>query len=139
MRSFAAPYGTRRSVCNGALELTGQRPRLFRAPYGMRWWGLDEAQQRLGLLGVMWTVIGHDWEWSADQIADHVLKHAEPGAIVCLHDGRDIRQEVDLSGMMGALRVIVPSLKAQGYCFEAVSDLLLPDSYALCSNTAVLC
>lgn len=120
-------------------ELTGTRPRLFRPPYGMRWYGLRAAQERLQLLGVLWTVIGHDWEWGAEQIQAHVLQNTTPGGIVCLHDGRDIQPEVDLSGMLRALRVIVPAWRAQGYSLETVSDLLIPDAYALCSNAAAVC
>ena len=37
---------------------TGAVPTLLRAPYGLRWRGMREAQRRLELLGVMWTVIG---------------------------------------------------------------------------------
>lgn len=112
----------------GLLEqLHGEPPRLFRAPYGLRWIGLAAAQRRLGLLGVMWTAIGHDWEWRAEKIAAFVLARIEPGAIVCLHDGRDVRSGVDLSEMLSALRLIVPSLKNGGYTFETVSELLLPD------------
>src|SRR5262249_26159731 len=48
---------------------TGASPRLFRAPYGVRWFGLRHAQERLNLLGVMWTVIGNDWQWSASRIS----------------------------------------------------------------------
>ena len=39
----------------------GTLPRFFRAPFGVRWFGLREVQKRLGLLGVMWTAIGVDW------------------------------------------------------------------------------
>ena len=105
---------------------TGVRPRLFRAPYGMRWFGLRRAQRLLGLTGVMWTVIGHDWEWTAKRIAAHVLAKAAPGGIICLHDGRDTRTHVDLREMLAALRQIVPELKRQGYTFETDHDLCLP-------------
>src|SRR4029450_2152997 len=40
------------------------RLKLFRAPYGVRWPGLRAAQERLGLMGVMWTLIGRDWTLS---------------------------------------------------------------------------
>ena len=103
---------------------TGVTPRLFRAPYGLRWWGLDAAQKQFDLLGVMWTVIGHDWEWPADRVAQRVLRKAGPGGIVCLHDGRDIQPSPDVSEMLKAVRQIVPVLKSQGYAFETVSELL---------------
>ena len=97
---------------------------LLRAPYGMRWFGMHRTQQRLGLLGVMWTVIGHDWEWPSSRVADFVLGKAAPGGIVCLHDGRDVRPDPDIRETVQAVRRIVPVLKQQGYSFATVSQLL---------------
>ncbi len=104
---------------------TGVQSRLFRAPYGMRWFGLRGTQRRLGLTGVMWTVIGHDWEWNAGRIAEHVLANAAPGGVICLHDSRDIQPDADIREMLTALRQIVPQLKRRGYSFETVSHLCL--------------
>ncbi len=103
---------------------TGIVPTLFRAPYGMRWYGLSAAQKRLHLLGVMWTVIGHDWEWPASAITEFVIQRASPGGIICLHDGRDIRPNADLSDMLSSVKQIVPALKERGYAFETVSQLI---------------
>lgn len=104
----------------------GIRPRLMRAPYGLRWYGVASAQKKLGLLGVMWTVIGRDWEWPAYAIADLVLRKATPGGIVCLHDGRDIQPKSDITETLKALRRIVPELRDAGYTFETVSALIGP-------------
>jgi peptidoglycan-N-acetylglucosamine deacetylase len=111
---------------------TGVSPRLLRPPYGLRWFGIGSVQKRLRLLGVLWTVIGHDWEWPAGRISNHVIKRAAPGGIICLHDGRDIRPSPDVSEMLRAVRSIVPVLKDQGYQFETVSDLLRADPPAAC-------
>jgi peptidoglycan/xylan/chitin deacetylase (PgdA/CDA1 family) len=46
-------------------KITRVKPTLFRAPFGARWPGLASVQRKLGLLGVMWTVIGRDWKLSA--------------------------------------------------------------------------
>ena len=108
------------------VQATGAVPHLLRAPYGLKWLGMGAAQRRLGLLGVMWSVIGHDWEWDPAQVAAHVLAGISAGAIVCLHDGRDTRVDPDVSVTLLALRRIVPELKAQGYSFETVSRLLVP-------------
>lgn len=104
----------------------GLRPHLMRAPYGLRWYGLAAAQEKLRLLGVMWTVIGRDWEWPAYAIADLVLRRSTPGGIICLHDGRDIQPKPDISEMLKALRRIVAELKDAGYAFETVSSLIGP-------------
>jgi peptidoglycan/xylan/chitin deacetylase (PgdA/CDA1 family) len=102
---------------------TGVAPCWFRAPYGMRWWGLGRAQKKLGLTGVMWTVIGHDWEWNGDRVAKYVLGKVSAGGIVCLHDGRDTRPDPDISETLRAVMKIVPALKELGYSFETVSEI----------------
>src|SRR5262249_9593319 len=63
------------------LAATDVTPRLFRAPYGVRWFGMRSAQQRLGLMGVMWTVIGRDWRLPAVQVVERLLDGAENGAV----------------------------------------------------------
>jgi peptidoglycan/xylan/chitin deacetylase (PgdA/CDA1 family) len=75
----------------------------------------------------MWTVIGHDWEWTAPEIADYVLKRSRAGGIICLHDGRDIQLHPDISEMLLAVRIIIPALIKRGFQFETVSELLVPD------------
>ena len=103
---------------------TGVAPMLLRPPYGFRWAGMRAVQEKLSLLGVLWTVIGNDWCWPAERIRRHVLQHVAPGGIICLHDGRGVQAEPDISETIKALQKIVPVLKDQGYSFEVVSDLL---------------
>ena len=103
---------------------TGITPTLLRAPYGLRWYGMGAVQRKLGLLGVMWTVIGRDWEWPADRIANLVLRKASPGGIICLHDGRGIQANPDISETLEAVKRIVPALEYEGYSFEPVTELL---------------
>ncbi|WP_419804373.1 polysaccharide deacetylase family protein [Terriglobus sp.] len=103
---------------------TGIWPRYFRAPYGLRWFGLRTAQRRLGVQGVTWSVIGHDWEWPRDRIAAHLLRHTEPGGIVCLHDGRDIRVDADLREMLAALETVLPIWRARGFRIGTVHELM---------------
>ncbi len=99
-------------------------PKILRAPYGLRWYGIGETQRTLDLLGVMWTVIGHDWEWPADRVFDLVCRKASPGGIVCLHDGRDIRPNPDIKETLKSVKRLVPWLKDEGYGFETVSEIL---------------
>jgi peptidoglycan-N-acetylglucosamine deacetylase len=103
---------------------TGVAPLILRPPYGVRWLGMRRVQKRLGLLGVGWTVIGNDWKWPAEQIASHVLREASPGGVIVLHDGRGTRPRPDISAAVAATKVIVPVLKARGYRFETVDQLL---------------
>ncbi len=106
--------------------ISGTLPRLFRPPYGHRWVGLDLVQRRLGLQQIQWTAIGHDWEWPAERVAAHVLAHVRPGAILCLHDGRDTQPAPDITETVTALRLILRSLREQGYEVGTVRELLRP-------------
>jgi peptidoglycan/xylan/chitin deacetylase (PgdA/CDA1 family) len=105
----------------------GLSPRLMRVPYGLHWFGTGAAQRQLGLLDIMWTVIGHDWEWSTEQVTELVLSQASRGGIICLHDGRDIRPSPDITTTLCAVRELVPRLLDRGYAFETVSELLQPE------------
>jgi peptidoglycan/xylan/chitin deacetylase (PgdA/CDA1 family) len=82
------------------------------------------VQQRLSLLGVLWTVMGYDWRWASDRVARHVCSRISPGGIICLHDGRAVSTNPDVSTTLRAVKQIVPILKDQGYYFEVVSDLM---------------
>jgi len=107
-------------------DRTGVIPALFRPPFGIRWFGFREAQRRLNLLGVMWTVLGRDWKLPARAIAARVLKGAGNGAIICLHDGREIQSNPDVRETVEAVRILIPELRARGLHLETVSQLLCP-------------
>lgn len=104
---------------------TGVTPRWFRAPYGVRWFGMGAAQQRAQLDGVMWSILGLDWKWPAAKIADLVAGQAGNGDIICLHDGRLTRSNPDVRATLGAVREFVPRLVDLGLQFQTVSDLLI--------------
>lgn len=107
-------------------EATGAEPRYFRAPFGIRWFGLRQAQRSLGLTGVMWTRIGVDWKWPEAAIVTYLVQGARNGAIFCLHDGRGLTPEPDIRVTLGAVRRLVPLLISQGFQFEKVSEILCP-------------
>ena len=105
---------------------TGVRPGWFRAPYGVRWFGMRAAQRRLGLMGVMWSAIGYDWKLKTGEVVRRLVTGTRPGAILCLHDGRELRPNPDIGVTLEAVRQLVPILLDQGYRFETLSRLLCP-------------
>jgi peptidoglycan-N-acetylglucosamine deacetylase len=105
-------------------NVTGITPRLFRAPYGVRWFGLRAVQQRLGLLHVMWTTIGNDWRLAGNKVADRLRKGSQNGAIFCLHDARDRKPDPDISNTIEAVKRVVPELLERGFEFRTVSEML---------------
>lgn len=109
-------------------RIVGAAPRLFRAPYGVRWFGVRRAQQRLGLTGVMWTVIGRDWRLPAEQVSRRLTASAGNGGILCLHDGRTVQTSPDIRATLRAVDQAIPILKQRGFEFESVSEMIWPKS-----------
>jgi len=105
-------------------QIAGVEPKLFRPTYGARWFGLREAQRKLGLTCVMWTAIARDWVLDGPGIAERLGKRTRPGAIFCFHDGRDLRHNPDLRPTLQALELLLPQWSAAGYEFLTVSELL---------------
>jgi len=105
---------------------TNISPKLFRAPYGVRWLGLGAAQERLDLLGVMWTLLGRDWRWPAPRISAFLTGQARAGDIICLHDGRGVQRTPDIHATIEAVAEAVPRLQQMGFHFETVSQILCP-------------
>ena len=107
-------------------ETTGLSPWLMRAPFGVRWFGFRQVQRRLGLLGVMWSVLGYDWKRTTRFIVDRLKARVANGAIICLHDGRQLQPRPDVRATLEAVRILVPWIQEQGYRLETVSQLLCP-------------
>jgi len=111
-------------------EHTGEVPVWFRAPYGVRWFGLGAALKRHHLTGVMWTVIGYDWKRTgagrsaAEALAARAASKVSPGAILCFHDGRELRVRPDIGLTLETVRYLIPMLLEKGYEFERLDDLL---------------
>lgn len=108
-------------------EATGVVPQYFRAPYGCRWFGLRYAQENLNLQGVMWSGIARDWKLDAKRVQRHLKPAVGSGAILCLHDGRDLHPKPDIRNTIEALRLLLPELRQQGYHLVTVSELLCPN------------
>ena len=105
---------------------TGVWPCWFRAPYGARWFGLGRAQRKMQLTGVMWSTIGYDWNRRASEVVARMAASASNGAILCLHDGRELRKKLDVRATVETVRRLVPLLLDRGYKFETIGRLLCP-------------
>lgn len=103
---------------------TGLRPKWFRPPFGARWFGLRAALRATGLTNVMWSCIASDWRLPAAQIAKRLETNLSPGAIFCLHDGRETRANPDVGEMIKALETFIPSVQDRGFSFETVTGIL---------------
>lgn len=105
-------------------EYLGVTPRLYRPPYGIRWFGMAAAQKKLGLTSIMWSCIGLDWRLGSTAIAARCIQSARSGAIYCLHDGRELQVRPNVRPSIEATKKLIPELLDRGYEFETASELL---------------
>ena len=111
----------------------GVKSILFRPPYGIDHqpeYAEEVAQlpypQEMGYLIVGRRIDPDDWRMTdakaqrpAQEIADDVIRQANSGNIVLLHDGGGERAQT-----VAAIPLIVDQLRAKGYEFVSVSDLI---------------
>jgi peptidoglycan/xylan/chitin deacetylase (PgdA/CDA1 family) len=103
--------------------LGGQRPILFRPPYGSYNATTMRELRAMHLLMVLWSVDTRDYlQPGVAQIVRRVLAGARPGAIVLLHDGGG-----DRSQTIAALPSIINKLRARGLHLVTVPQLLAED------------
>lgn len=111
-------------------HVTGQRTKWFRAPYGSVNAHVLSTLDRKGYLAINWTVDSRDWRsLSASQVEHNILSAVFPGAIVLQHCAGNSREV--LTGTVQALPVIIHTLRARGYSFVTVPELLTPEARAV--------
>ncbi len=103
-------------------EVTGQKPFLFRPPFGAYNNRVITISRQLNLVPIQWSVDSLDWQnLLANQIVERVTKKIHPGAIVLFHnDGTNTPQ---------ALEPIIQYLHNQGYSIVPISELIYKDNY----------
>jgi peptidoglycan/xylan/chitin deacetylase (PgdA/CDA1 family) len=94
----AGPWRTRREIadCQRVIEdITGTRPRWFRAPVGHRNFFTHPIARALGLEIMAWNRRGFDAvETNADKVLARILPDLSHGDIVLLHESTPIAAEV---------------------------------------------
>jgi len=103
-------------------KTTGEKTTLFRPPGGFLNNGLAQYAENNKYAVMMWSEESGDAERRSPQVPmliKNVLKYAKPGAIVLMHDGGGNRIK-----SVEALPAIIAGLKAQGYRFVTIPQLL---------------
>ncbi|WP_246108441.1 polysaccharide deacetylase family protein [Salisediminibacterium halotolerans] len=130
-RSYTHPYFTKLTASQMKSELdktealakkvTGKSTKpIFRAPYGV---SNNSVLAGVGAAGythtIQWNIDTVDWKGvSKTQIVNKVVNNITPGSIVLMHTG------AGASGTPAVLPEMVKKLKAKGYKFVTVSELL---------------
>jgi peptidoglycan/xylan/chitin deacetylase (PgdA/CDA1 family) len=95
-------------------QVFGQLPTLLRPPFGALSLPVAQAED---LPAIQWSIDSQDWRSrNAAAICQRVQATAEPGGIVLMHDIQPATVQ--------ALPSVIQLLKAQGYQFVTVSQLL---------------
>ena len=105
-------------------ELTGYEMSLFRPPYGSYNNELIEIASDCGFYTIQWDVDSLDWkDYGVDSIINTVCnhKHLGNGSIILCHNGSKYTAQ--------ALDTLITNLKAQGYEFVKLSELIYTDNY----------
>lgn len=112
--------------CNNKIEaVCGTAPNLLRPPYGDYDNALIEVMEELGMKTIQWSVDSLDWKdtATADSIIQRVTSKVTNGSIVLFHNDADCTP--------AALPAILKTLKADGYEFVFINDLIYEDNYKI--------
>ncbi len=101
-------------------NLTGQRPLLFRAPYGEYNDTLINIARQAGLITVQFDVESGDPDssFTAERLINWVTKQARNGSVIIMHINNRGWHTAE------ALPTIITNLRAKGFQLVKVSDLL---------------
>ncbi len=101
-------------------RMSGFKPCLFRPPYRVYDRKLLVAAKRAGMQTILWDVDSRDWRRpGANAIANTILNNTQTGSIILMHDGGGPREQT-----VTALKRVLKKLRARGYRFVTVSELL---------------
>ena len=116
-----------KTSCEAIERATGQKPTLFRAPYGDYDNLLIDTAQSMGLYTIQWDVDSLDWKnLSATEIAMRIINGAKNGSIILCHNNGLHTAE--------ALPLIFSTLKNRGYEFVPIGELIYKENYAIDVN-----
>ena len=126
--NFFSAKKLRQEVLNCQNEVekwVGYKPRFYRQPAGFRNPNIFGILKDLGMTMVGWQVRAFDTQRRDPlAISRRILKKAEPGGIILLHDGSDSIQNQDRTATLQALPEILQVLRDRGLEFLTLDELL---------------
>lgn len=122
--------------CNDKIKkLTGKSPTLFRPPYGDYDNSVVKAAKDAGMYCVQWDIDSLDWkDPSPSEMVQRITSKLTSGSIILMHNGAKNTPE--------ALPLIIDAVRAAGYEFVPISEILLEGEYTtdhegrMCTSSA---
>lgn len=97
-------------------EITGKKPKLYAPPAGDFNKETLNIAKALGYRTIMWSIDTIDWrDKDTGKIKNRVMKNLKPGAFVLMHPTKNTLE---------ALQSMIAEIKAQGYQFKTISEML---------------
>ncbi len=109
--------------CNDKIEkLIGTAPTLFRPPYGDYDNSVVKAVKDSGMYCIQWDIDSLDWkDPTPQQMVERITSKLTSGSIILMHNGAKNTPE--------ALPLTIDAVRAQGYEFVPISEILLEGDY----------
>ena len=124
------PGDVRRDIARAFADIsdvTGARPRWYRAPYGHFSAGTLRAAASLGLEPIVWTAWGCDWRGGpAGDVLRHVVRGLGDGGTVLLHDSDCTSAPGSWRTTVAALPLLAAEFDRRGLAVRPLRDHL-PD------------
>lgn len=105
-------------------DITGNRPKLFRPPYGYYNDDLIEVCESLNLSCIEWSVDSLDWKGlSGSELAGRVTQRADKGDIVLFHNNSE--------NILTGLKTVLEYYKMKGTEIVPIGELIYYDNYEI--------
>ena len=92
---------------------------VMRAPGGNYYGKLPTTLSDISDVEIGWSIDTEDWRRPGSSAIEQRILKAKPGSVILMHDGGGNRSQT-----VEALRSALPKLKAQGYRFVTIDELL---------------
>lgn len=112
---------------NKIVEITGERPKLFRPPYGYYNNNLIEICESMGLSCIEWSVDSLDWKGlSASELSGRVIDKSQNGSIVLFHNNSN--------NIVDGLKMCLEYFKNKNMQVVPIGDLIYYENFKINNN-----
>jgi peptidoglycan-N-acetylglucosamine deacetylase len=106
-------------------DACGEKPKLFRPPFGGRRPGTFSTAREYEMTPIMWRVTCYDWSAKSNlSIEKKAERQIHGGEVILLHDGGHLELGTDRSHTIQATDNLVRRYKDEGYEFVTVPQML---------------